>query len=128
MAGYLANAGEDAWQGVQHFVVGETQDGKATPNENGVALMVGLVLILVNWPVDLDHQRERVAIEIDDEAVDDLLPTKLPPTEPIRAQFLPQSTLGGGHLATQRLRLLALLSGDTLRGYEAHEPLPRPLP
>jgi hypothetical protein len=55
-------------------------------------------LVLGDPPIDLDHERRRMAVEIDDKAIDDLLATKLEAGKPVAAQAGPQPPLRFGHI------------------------------
>jgi hypothetical protein len=70
---------EDARQVVQHLVVGHAEDTQASPGEHAITFRIVLDLLLVNGTVDFDDQTERMAVEVDDEAVDDLLTPKWKP-------------------------------------------------
>ena len=45
--------------------------------KDGLTILIGLDLILVNRTVDLDHKACRRAIEVDDESTDYLLTSKM---------------------------------------------------
>ena len=78
---------------VADVVVGETQDMDAEPFQNigppGVVLRVPFML----FAVDLDDELGRVAVEIDDEAIEGDLPPELRAVEARTAQTLPRGDL-----------------------------------
>jgi hypothetical protein len=62
------------------------------------ALFILSLLTLVDFSVQLDDQSDFVAVEVDNEAFDDLLPPKMVAAKPVATQSLPQECLGGGHI------------------------------
>ena len=74
----------------QHFGVGEADHLKAQFGEDAFAFAVFLDLLLVDFPVDLNHQGCVGAVKIYDKPVDPLLAVKLVATELSAAQSLPQ--------------------------------------
>lgn len=79
------------------FLILETQDEQALFLKLLVAvLVVGLLLtIAVYGTIQLDHEPMLHAIEVDNVAVERLLPPKLEPVQPPVAQTCPQSLLRG---------------------------------
>lgn len=54
-----------------------------------MARSISRLLRLMDRAIDLNHQIRLVAVKIDNKAIDNLLPTKVPPIEPICPQLLP---------------------------------------
>jgi hypothetical protein len=75
--GDCPDASEDARDVPQDVVVCDAEDGETTPGDDVVALPIIFELVLMNRPVDFDDEFERVAVEIGDEAIDDLLAAEL---------------------------------------------------
>ena len=98
MMGYCLNAGDDGGQVIPDFVIRKAEDSKAATSQNILPFTVGFNLAIEDRAIDLNDQSQRVAIEIDDEAIDDLLTAKLVAIEPIGTQLLPQISLGRCHL------------------------------
>ncbi|SRR5579885_1919010 len=69
------NEGEDSGQVMLNCSMRNPQDTQAMRVQDMVPLCVvlPLLLVLVDPPIDLHHQSSAVAVEIDDEAADDLL-------------------------------------------------------
>jgi hypothetical protein len=66
---------------VQHK---QTEAGK-----NHVSFVIRLPLHIVHRSIYLDHEAGAMAVEIDDETIDDLLTAKVQSSEPVRPQALP---------------------------------------
>jgi len=88
-----ADRGQDALQYGVYFVtdviIGHAQDGQTATFQRLVSLFIALTLRSMYWPVDFDHDASRVAVEINDEAIDDLLPAEVQASELVGAQPLP---------------------------------------
>jgi hypothetical protein len=50
-------------------------------------------------PIQLHHEARRVAVEVDDEAVDDLLAAEVEAIQLVRAEPVPEAPLGERHIA-----------------------------
>ena len=86
--------GEHWGQRTENGVVADANDADAARGEGSLTILVVFVLHFMHVPVDLDHQRGAMAVEVGEEAVDDLLPTEVQATEPIAVQFPPQRAFG----------------------------------
>src|SRR3954453_1533360 len=81
--------------------------------------------MLVDGAIDLDDEFACVAVEVSNEAVDDLLAAELEAMEAISAQVLPEALFGLGHALPQPRGLGALLRRASLGSEDAvHGRLP----
>lgn len=69
---------EDSFGVVSHLFVTAANDRDAESLKNPVTSLVAILTMQVHITVDLDRETELRAVEIDDEAPDDMLPTKAP--------------------------------------------------
>jgi len=101
---------------VQHGVVGEAQHTQPLRLQELLANGVFFRCIVVNRPVNLDHQRRFRAVKVQDKAVKGVLAAELGPGQTAIAQLLPQPILRRGgiapHLAGQRLEHLPQTGRD----------------
>jgi hypothetical protein len=80
------------------MVIAKTQYFYPTRRNYGITFPVILNIRFVNWAIHFDHQPGSVTIEIYNEAVNDLLATKVKAVQPIRPQMLPENFLLRRHL------------------------------
>ena len=73
-------------------------------------------LILMDTAINLNDEASSMAIEVDDEAVNDLLPSKSKTSESASTNRGPQSPLSRGHPSPKLARQIDLLTGDELPG------------
>lgn len=85
--------------GVDLFI-GYAQNAVATGDENGVTLGVGLALLIMNWAVHFDDEASGGAVEINDEAENDMLASKVQVTYAMLAKMLPEDNLFRCHALT----------------------------
>lgn len=71
------------------LVIGHAQHATAPSGENTVAFFVMALLVLVDRAIDFYDQAGCVAIEVDDEAIDDLLAAEMESVESMSAQPFP---------------------------------------
>jgi hypothetical protein len=93
-------------------------------SENERAILIALNLLIIERDVDFDHECGAVAVEVSDEAVDNLLPAKVQSTKLASAQRLPEQMLRAGWLApelvrTQDLPLARLVSPHDLLRHQS---------
>jgi hypothetical protein len=69
----------------------------ATFQRQGLAAIL-LLEIVVDRPVDFDHEGRGEAEEVHDEPIDDLLPPKMEASQPVPSQVFPQRAFCGSHL------------------------------
>jgi hypothetical protein len=80
------------------MVIAKTQYFYPTRRNYGITFPVILNIRFVNWAIHFDHQPGSMAIEIYDEAVNDLLAAKVKAVQPIRSQISPEDFLLHCHL------------------------------
>ncbi len=91
------DSGEAALEVVKDAVVRKAEDVQAASGEDAVALGVVVGLSNVNAAVKFDNEPCGVAIEIRDEAVDDLLAAKVEAAKATGAKMVPEPRFGGRH-------------------------------
>jgi hypothetical protein len=87
--GLGGDAAQDAGEVVGDAGIGDAQDSDAAGEEDAVALGVVGGLLVVDPALGLDGQGGRVAVEVDDEAVDELLAAEAETVEAAGAEALP---------------------------------------
>jgi hypothetical protein len=97
---------------LHHILVSDAQDAHSAGRQDAAAFGVILDLGIVRRSVHLHDQAGRVAVEIHDKAVNDLLAAKMEPRQAIRAQLTPEPLFGRRHATTQLFGSL-----DFCRGY-----------
>src|SRR5687768_6148465 len=93
----LPDLRQNCWEIVPDFVVGEAQDMDATTQEGVGALDVVVLLVLMYGAVNFDDEPGGVAVEVGEEALDDLLPAELETVQSMAAQVLPKNALSWCH-------------------------------
>jgi hypothetical protein len=95
----------------QHIGIPESKN--AIPLRLKPTIAFGVAKVLGVLPtIDFDDQTPLVANEVDDETSDRNLATEAQPGLPVRAQRGPETKLGIGHAASQRLRARTMKSGN----------------
>lgn len=79
-----------------------------------VTLGVVVYLLFVNPAIHFDNKRSRVAVEVHDEAVNDLLAAKLKPVQSVVPQVLPERSFFRSHVPTQFFGAQPLPLGNLL--------------
>lgn len=107
-----------------NVVVGKAQDADREPSEDLAAVHVVLALgrVLVNTTVELENEALGWAVEVDEEACDDLLAPELEPEERAVAEDLPGSRLGGGGRLAKVRGKLELVRVDVRATDDARRP------
>lgn len=105
----LSDFREASGQIIHDPCICQTQHAEATRGKDPVTLGIVYDLRIMHTAVHFDDQPDGVAIEIDDEAIDDLLATEMESMQPARTDVIPQSRLGRCHRVPQLPRPLALL-------------------
>src|SRR5262245_22928089 len=99
---------------VSYLLVPKSDDPKSGFLQDAVALGVGVNLLVVNRTVNLDNQRGRMAVEIDDETVDHLLTPKMESGETVGAQVCPENPFRRRHRPAELLGTGELFGCDGL--------------
>ena len=99
---------EDGGKVMQDVVVADAEDVETASSEDAIALGIRLCLGCVDGPVHLNDQPCGGAIEVDDEAVDDLLPAKVQSIQTVTTQRGPEQPLGERHRPAQFARAFGL--------------------
>jgi hypothetical protein len=81
-----------------HFSVGEPQPAQPATRQNPVSLNIISGKFGMNCAIHLNDQSGRVTAEINDEAINDLLPPEPQPTESIGPQQAPERRLTSSHV------------------------------
>ena len=81
--------GKDPGQIREHATVREAQEPDAQSPQIVVALLVSFSLIVMHATVHFNGEPDRVAVEVDDEAVDHTLPAEVQPAEPVPLHLCP---------------------------------------
>ncbi|GAB4162834.1 MAG: hypothetical protein Fur005_21770 [Roseiflexaceae bacterium] len=68
--------------------------------ERLIASSVIFCLILMDRPINLNHQARQITIEINNKPSDHLLPTKLPAIKTSSTEPFPEQLLGVGRITT----------------------------
>ncbi len=68
----------------------------------------------MHWPIDFDHKADSVAVEIYDEAIDDLLPAEVQASEAVGPEPLPKHLLLFRLIVAKPTGLFGLLSSNSL--------------
>ena len=76
-----------------NLFIGYAQDVVATGDEDGVSFSVGLALLIVYWAVHFDDEASGGAVEINDEAENDVLATKVQVIHAMLAKIFPEDGL-----------------------------------
>src|SRR6185503_4255901 len=97
----LADLPEDVVQVVQDILIGKVKDAESATGEDLIPGFVVPALVIVDAAVNLDHEMGGVAVEVDDEPVDDLLAAEAFPVQPAASYRIPQVGLGCGHLLSE---------------------------
>ena len=96
-----------------NVVVGGAEDAEAAGGDDPVALGVVLPAFVVDRPVQFDDESGRVAGEVGDEAVDDLLAAEVEADQSVATQTLPQGRLVRRQGAAQALARSSLAGSTT---------------
>jgi len=94
----LAQTAEDGIEALSNVIIGKAKHAQAAQRERRVSFCILLALLLVDRAVYFDHQRSSVAVEVDDEAINDLLPAEMKVEKASSAHLLPEDPLSSGHL------------------------------
>jgi hypothetical protein len=92
------NACQDAWQLALNVVVRHAQDADTTRPKDLVSRLIVPGLIQVYGPIDFHGKGSRMAVEIEDETIDDLLTAKTMSTRLSPTNSRPQDSLRRRHL------------------------------
>ena len=103
---HLDDACEDGGQVVKHLVIGDTQDSQPMRGKHRITLLVILRLLRVNTSVYFNDEPGRVAIEIYDEASNNLLTAKDESSTAQVPERIPELALRWRHLLAQFTRPL----------------------
>src|SRR5205823_6703882 len=106
LVGYSHDASNDRGQGLIDRFVRDAEHIETASGQNLIALGIVGGLLLVIRAVDLHHEPRSMAIEVHDEAVDDLLTTEEKTTGTLGTQRLPEDLLPFGHPAPHLLGAL----------------------
>ena len=90
-------------QAFYHLSVSEPHDADLVLAEHFIPSQIIVHLILVNLSIDFNGQPCTMAIEVDDEPLDDLLPPEMKAIDLILTPCLPLSALGWSHALAEFL-------------------------
>ena len=110
----LPNLAQHPLRIIHHLPVAEAQHLETAAAKD---ISSGLVLdfaLIMDRTVHFDHQARFVAVEIDDKASDDLLPSKMPAVQPVCTQISPQTLFCRCHRLAQFPSSLLLLGINPL--------------
>ncbi len=79
-----SNAGQHSFEVSIYLIIGDSQNAQVSRCKNLIAFCIVVTLLTMDLAVQFYHELSSVAVEIDDETVDDLLASKVKPFEPIR--------------------------------------------
>jgi hypothetical protein len=100
LADRVAQDPHDVVDAISHFLRADADDSNAVGSEEPDSPVVFLHLRRMVRAVDLHRQSQHRAIEVDDEADDDVLASKLEAIEPAVTQSSPQQRFGPRRVAT----------------------------
>ena len=78
---------------MENVVILETDNVETALMQHAVACLVVVGLLGMNGAINFDNQSQGVAVEVDDEAVDDLLAAKVVAIELLRTYRLPKISI-----------------------------------
>src|SRR5262249_14160496 len=91
-----------------NVLVCDPQDSEAVSRQDPISLGVRLPLLLVNQTINFHNASRSMAVEINDKAIDTLLPPKVKARQAVGSEVLPKGLLLRGHLAAELLGRLDL--------------------
>jgi hypothetical protein len=100
-------------QSSHHLIISKSDHPQPQRGQHLLPPFIFLFLQVVDIAIHFNNQPRPVAIEVNDESLNDLLPPKVD-SQLIRPKFLPQEFLGGSHLTAQFFGTLKFLRGDFL--------------
>ena len=106
--GTRSDSVDDLLQGILHFTVVEAEDAEPSGGKHSVPLCIAIGGSLVHRSVYFDDEPGGVAVEVCDQPIDHVLPTKMEPVQSVPPQSAPETLLRGSHLPPQFLRPLRL--------------------
>jgi hypothetical protein len=96
-----ADEAENAPEVTLDLVVRDPEHSQPSTSKDAIAFLVVVTLVLVNGTIHLDDEASGVAVEVNDEPIDDLLSAKLKSEATVCAQSVPQGAFRRCHLAPE---------------------------
>jgi hypothetical protein len=104
---------------LKHPLIRESQDREPSRGQDAIALPIALNGVVVYRAVHFDNEARRMTVEVNDEAVNDLLAAEVKPAEAASPYALPKLRLSPrhllSHLACERLLLRSVAPGHDSR-------------
>ena len=99
---------------MEYVVVGDAEDAEIAGGEDVIAFGIVVGLRAVNRPVDFEDKPGGGAIEVDDEAVDDLLPAEVEAFQTMGTERGPQYAFGGSQCCAEFARAFGFCLVESL--------------
>ena len=89
---------DDTCKIVENLLVCEPHHKQPKRIQDGGTFVIVVDLVLMNCAIDLDDNPGRMAVEVDDEPLDDLLTAETKACQPLRTELLPEDAFRLRHL------------------------------